>query len=115
MKFATHHSSGYTLLEALLSLSIFLIVIVPLVSAAGRTGTKLEHERQRVVAIGLLEQECARIRLAPDNALPEKRIQASGRQWLIRTERRGEGLRRYVVSVWLDRKMMADGVMYVRE
>ena len=105
-------NKGYTLLEVVISMSLFVMIIVPLISMLG-SEAGFERERQRIVALSLLEKECALILLSPHQALPEKRIDAAGRSWIVKTTRRGSPLTFFTVSIVLDKNIIAEAGFYV--
>lgn len=80
---------GYTLLEALIALSLLLFLIVPLI---GRMldSIKINKGTNAVIASCLLEQEAAVIRSFPQEAVSTKRRQINGREWEIRAKLTGE-------------------------
>jgi len=79
---------GYTLLEALVALGIFLVVIVPLISNFGGM-LKPQLARDRFISTCLLEQESALVISCPGQVPSEKRRQVDGQEWVVEIERTG--------------------------
>jgi type II secretory pathway pseudopilin PulG len=104
--------SGYTLLEALVALGIFLMVFVPLIGRFGAAGN-VSLARDKVIAMCLAEQEAALVKAFPDQAEPAKRRQAGGQEWLVRTEVSPGPLRQCVVTVSRGQRKCGEVRFYV--
>ena len=90
-------AGGYTLLEALVALGIFLAVAVPLCAVAFRN-SEIAHARNRFTATCLLEQECAALRADPAAWMPSRQCTVDSTRWTILCEAAGEQLRLFRIS-----------------
>jgi len=92
-----HGKDGFTLIEALTALGIFLMIVVPLFAMAFRN-TQTGHARDLFVSACLLEQESALVQAAPEAWVPSKLRTVNGIRWTILCTTSGDELREYRIS-----------------
>lgn len=85
--------SGYTVIEVLVALALFLMVIVPLMGYMSNAA-RVNKGREKLVAACLLEQEATRLRLYPDDIFHSKQRHIQGKRWEIRATFSGGALKR---------------------
>lgn len=105
---------AYTLLESLIALSIFMVVVVPLL-ARMTMGAGMSRAQDSVVASGLIEQTAVSIELYPDEVKPVENRRVGTREYEIRTLVSGSALRKYRIQVSRKGKQVAEAIMYQRE
>lgn len=91
---------GYTLLEALVALALFVVVVIPVVTLfvrAGRDNRVLE----RIVASSILEQETVLFKASPAQWPMSKQRTVEGKQWTLKSQIRGGPLYEAQLSLWL--------------
>jgi hypothetical protein len=86
-------SFGYTLLETLIGLTIFITVAVPFTSFIFKDMLFAKYQ-DRVTAFCLIDQEIRAAQTFPKGIASLKRRTACGRNWEIRCETFGSGLMR---------------------
>jgi hypothetical protein len=107
-------SHGYTLLEALIALSIFMVVIVPLLGRLA-TGAGMSRARDALAASCLIEQTAVGIELYPDEVKPVERRRVGPRVYEIRTDASGSGLQTYRIRVSCRGKRIGEAIVYRHE
>lgn len=106
------NNSGYTLIEVIISLSIFIAISVPMLCAViNNTGSL--RSREALEATWMLDQEAASIRFSPDEAMPVKHRIIEGREWTVRIETEGKPLVRYSLTASRKDKVRGRMVMFV--
>ena len=84
-------STGYTLLEMLIALSIFLTVLVPFTSFLFKDLLFAKYQ-DKVTALCLLDQEIRTVQAFPKSISPIKRRTVANKDWEIRSETSGARL-----------------------
>jgi hypothetical protein len=94
-------SGGYTLIEVVISLAIFISISVPMLCAVIKnTGA-------------LRSQEAATIRFSPDESMPVKHRIIEGRDWTVRIETEGKPLVKYSLTASRKDKVRGRMVLFV--
>jgi len=101
---------GYTLLESLIAISIFLILMVPL-TARLHEADKTARVRHKTTAMCILEQEAALIRHG-ESPFPVKKRTVAGREWVVETSAEGNPLRTYRMHAFLDGREISEVVFH---
>lgn len=107
------NSSGFTLVELLVSLSILVAVLVPVLISFNRNRGISESENE-IIATCILEQEAAMIRKFPNEVLSVKRRMVAGREWLISIENSGDDIIKYRIKISDPAKYHDELVFYGR-
>jgi hypothetical protein len=108
------HCGGYTLLETLIAFTVLMVGVVPLLQVTFPSKQTISAQ-YRVMAGCLCEQEAARIRAFPQEQTPIKRRKIAGKEWLIRTEVAGSGLKSYTVSATVNGRTWGSLFFYANE
>ena len=87
----THSQTGYTLVEVLISLFIFIAIAVPMIAGV-ITNTGSLRSEEALVASWILEQEATAARLFPEKIVPIRYRTVGGKEWIIQTEQSGSPL-----------------------
>jgi type II secretory pathway pseudopilin PulG len=109
-----NNCSGYTLLEALIGLSIVVVVIVPLLSRLSGH-VQLNHGEKLVTAACILEQESEIAICNPKEILPVKRRVINKKEWTIKTEKEGNGLVIFKMKISDKEKEISNMIFYGTE
>jgi hypothetical protein len=104
---------GYTLLETVISLTILMIVVVPLLSRLYQN-TSLADARYELVGIRLIEQEAALVCAMPNEFSPLKKRYVDKQEWTIRADVAANGPLRYTLAAELHGTVRARAVFYGR-
>jgi hypothetical protein len=88
------HNHGYTLMEVLISLSMFIAIAVPMLAAVA-TNTGTLRSQEALMASWILEQEAAGVRLFPEDVAPIKYRVVDGKSWTITIDAQGSPLRKF--------------------
>ncbi|MBD3390626.1 MAG: prepilin-type N-terminal cleavage/methylation domain-containing protein [Chitinivibrionales bacterium] len=91
--------AGYTLLEVLVALTVFLLVLTPLLTRLVITGSS-SRAADRITAACLLEQESALASHSPDAVLPHETRNLYGRLWTVKTATTGGELKEYQMKAY---------------
>ena len=105
-------SGGYTLIEVVISLAIFISISVPMLCAVIKNTGALRSQ-DALEAVWMLEQEAASIRLSPDEAMPVKHRIIEGRDWTVRIESEGKPLVKYSLTASRKDKVRGKLVLFV--
>jgi hypothetical protein len=105
-------SGGYTLIEVVISLAIFIAISVPMLCAVVRNTGALRSQ-EALEAVWMLEQEAASIRFSPGEPMPVKHRIIEGRDWTIRIETEGRPLVKYSLAASRKDKVRGNMVIYV--
>lgn len=92
------NNKGYSLLEVLVAMVLFLAVIVPLMGHMS-SSARINRGKDKMVAACILEQEAAQLRLYPDEIFNTKRRNINGIEWIIKASFQGEQLKKCTLSV----------------
>lgn len=102
---------GYTLLEAVIGLSIFVVIVVPLLSHMFGYNRVRECE-SRITATCLLEQESKLALQSPDSIQIEKKRTINKEEWLITTSHEGNEFVRYDMKAVFRGKIQGEVIFY---
>jgi hypothetical protein len=105
-------SSGYTLIEVVISLAIFISISVPMLCAVIRNTGALRSQ-EALEATWMLDQEAASIRFSSDEAMPVKHRIIEGRDWTVRIETEGKPLVKYLLTASRKDKVRGRMVLFV--
>jgi hypothetical protein len=94
---------GYTLLEAMIGLTLLLTVLIPLMVKMHDIN-RLNRGNNAITASCLLEQEAALIQGFPDECLSSKRRVVLGKKWEIKATFTGNGLVQCLLTASLGKK-----------
>ncbi|MGA2506121.1 MAG: hypothetical protein ABSF80_01415 [Chitinispirillaceae bacterium] len=111
-KIINSDSGGYTLIEVVISLSIFIAIAVPMLCAV-ISNTGALRSQEALEATWMLEQEAESIRLLPDEVMPVKHRIIEGRDWTVRIESEGKSLVKYSLTASRKDKVRGSVVFYV--
>lgn len=104
--------SGYTLIEVVTALAIFMVVAVPMVRYFGESS--LSHgERNLLTALSLFEQESSLIRHDPSTMVQRKKRRVNGREWTVVTIARGDHLQKVTMKILLKNNVIYEMSFYV--
>jgi Tfp pilus assembly protein PilV len=104
---------GYSLLEAMVALTLFVAVMVPLLGKMHSVSIA-DRAKNRFTAVCILEREAACARVAPETIQPLKRIPVSGVEWTVRTEIQGEAPKTCRIVVYRGENKIVQTVLYCR-
>jgi hypothetical protein len=105
-------SGGYTLIEVVISLAIFISISVPMLCAVIKNTGALRSQ-EALEATWTLEQEAATIRFSPDESMPVKHRIIEGRDWTVRIETEGKPLVKYSLTASRKDKVRGRMVLFV--
>lgn len=106
------NQDGFTILETMIALAIFLVCVVPLTTGLIRVG-KVRRSMDMVTASCLLQQQYAIIQSSPRLLLPRSEKIIDENKWVIETSSEGGELKKYTVTVLRGNKEITTGRMYV--
>lgn len=109
-----HTRNGYTLVEVLVSLGIFLAIIVPLMGSMSAS-VKVNRGKDKLIAAGILEQEAAILRMFPGEIFTEKRRKIGQKEWVIKASFGGDRLKICTLQVMVKGKLVDKAIFYVHE
>jgi Tfp pilus assembly protein PilV len=104
--------NGFTLLEAMIGLGLFLAVVIPLLSIID-TANRRQNSRDEFTALCLLEQECALVQNDPKGAKQTRKRVANGKEWTVSVKCRGTGLVTCSMTIATAGKNYASATFYV--
>jgi len=90
--------SGFTLIEAMVALAVFVGIVVPIVSLAFRN-SQTTRAGDLLTAACIIEQESALLRACPQTWVPSKQRTVRGMTWIVTSEATGDVLKQFRVSV----------------
>ncbi|MBD3422070.1 MAG: prepilin-type N-terminal cleavage/methylation domain-containing protein [Chitinivibrionales bacterium] len=105
---------GYTLLETLIALIIFVSIVVPIISYVYQN-KQLAKARHAVTAMCILEQEAERIRFDADNVFHKKSRKITTRTWEVICKTRGSWLIKCSLSARLSGEKFGELVFYTSD
>jgi len=108
------YCKGYTLLETLVAMALFIIVIVPLMEYIS-VSNKINRGEEKIIASCILEQEAAALKMFPDEILVTKFRKVKGEKWLIKTSLKGEKLKMCRIGAYKKDKKIGEVFLYVYE
>jgi len=91
--------NGYTLVEVMVSLLIFMAFALPLIHMIGSITTDFRG-REYVTAASLLDRTYEKIKLCPESLRRVERFQVGGQEWRVEITTRGEEPTQFVVTVY---------------
>jgi prepilin-type N-terminal cleavage/methylation domain-containing protein len=107
----SRHSTGFTLIEVMIAVVVFVGVVVPLL--AHIFGGKNQNRAQDLItATCFLEQEAKKAQVLPDNPAPEITRTINGVEWKIKWVVTGEKIQTCVAKVFKSGKFVTDACMY---
>ncbi len=101
------NNSGFTLVETLMAVVVFLGVVVPLMASvfAGRNQNRAQD---LFTATCILEQETKKVQVLPDNPAPEIARTINGVEWKIKWDVTGDKIQTCVARVFKAGSFVAD-------
>lgn len=103
---------GFTLLETVLALSIFIAIVVPLMQQMTSAG-RMNKGNQKMVAACIIEQEAEILRLYPDQIFTSKKREVKGVTWTVKASIQGEKLKECQLEVFRGRKKIDKAKFYI--
>lgn len=103
--------SGFTLLEVIIGIVLFVSVALPL-TAWFYSSNGTIHSQESLIAVWLLEQECAHIKMFPEEVVPTKVRVVNGKEWKVVISKEGDQLVQYKLSASTNGKKMGEVVVY---
>ena len=103
---------GYTLVEVLVAMGLFLVVIVPLIGHMS-VAIKINKGKNKMVAASIIEQESSVLRMFPDETFNVKRRKIGGREWVIKTSFKGGKLKTCRISAHYKGKEIGKAIFYL--
>ena len=104
-------SSGFTLVEALVAVVVFVAVVVPLLAYV--FGGRHQNKAQDLfTATCFLEQEAKKAQVLPDNPAPEITRTINGVDWKMKWEVTGDKVQACVAKVYKNGKFITDAGFY---
>lgn len=106
-------NSGYTLIEALIAITVFVGIVVPLMVHVFNSKGQARSQ-DLLLAQCLLEQEIGKARIMPDNPSPEITRAVFNSQWTIRFEVNGDPGKLQVVraTAFKNSKLVSEAEFY---
>lgn len=111
-KSALRNQAGYTLLEVLIALIIFMAAVVPLIGRLWTVNMSIDAQN-KYTAQCLLEQEIACSQTFPADIIPLKRRMVNAKEWEITSALTGSTLQSCAIAVSVNKKTYASAVIYV--
>ncbi len=105
-------NKGYTLLETMVALALFLAVIVPLTERMVLS-IRVNRGKDKIIATSLVEQEAARLKAFPDQIFSSKQRVVKGRKWTIKASFTGKSLKQCQLEVYKGRRFINRTIFYV--
>ena len=105
---------GYTLVEMLVSLGLFLAIIVPLMGYMS-VPVKINRGKDKMIAAGILEQEAAILRMFPGELFTEKRRKIGPKEWVVKASFAGDRLKTCTLQVYCKGKLVDKAILYIHE
>jgi type II secretory pathway pseudopilin PulG len=102
---------GYTLLEVLISLFLFIAIAVPMLTGVV-TNTGALRSQEALTAAYILEQEAAFARLFPDDVPLVKHRVVDGKSWTVTIDAQGSPLRKFELVAMHNGKKCGMVVVY---
>ena len=106
------NNRGYSLLEAVVALALFMLLIVPLIGRFSNV-SRINKGRNLLTATCLLEQEAELIRFNPYDVSPSKRRKLSDQEWIVKTSVKGQELKEFLIEARLNDKKVSELFFYV--
>jgi len=94
-----NNNSGYTLLESMVALVLFLMVVVPLIARMSN-GVSLNRGEDIIIAASLLEQESMRLKTFPDDQFLTKTRIVNNQEWKIKAVVTGSALKTITLTAF---------------
>jgi type II secretory pathway pseudopilin PulG len=110
-KINTQSQTGYTLVEVLISLFIFIAIAIPMLTGVFTNTGSLRSE-EALVAAWILEQEAATVRLFPEEIVQVRRRIIDGKEWIVLAEQTGAPLVRVDLTALHQRKKCGRVIVY---
>jgi hypothetical protein len=106
-------NTGYTLIEALISITVFVGIVVPLMAHVYNSKGQA-RSNDLVVAESVLEQEIAKAQILSDNPSPEITRTIINAEWMVKFEVNGESGKLQVCKAiaFKNRKPVAEAGFY---
>ncbi len=108
----TSDCKGFTLLETVVSLSIFLAVVVPLMQHMTSAG-RMNKGKQKMIAACIIEQEAATLRSYPDQMFTTKQRKVKGITWTVKASIQGDKLKKCHLEVYRRKKRIDKAIFYI--
>jgi Tfp pilus assembly protein PilV len=103
--------SGFTLLEVVIGIVLFVAVALPL-TAWFYSNNGTIHSQESLIAVWLLEQESAHIKMFPEEVGSVRVRVVDGKEWKIMINKEGNQLVQYTLSAATNGKKMGEVVVY---
>jgi len=110
MKERRESNEGFTLVEALIAMVVFVAVVVPLLASVFG-GRNQNRAQDLFTATCFLEQEAKKAQVLPENPAPEITRTINGVQWKINWEVAGDKLQTCVARIYKGGKFVTDAGM----
>lgn len=104
-------AAGFTLIEVIVGLMLFVVVALPLIAGLYRSTGSLQSQ-ESLIATWLLEQESASVRLFPEAGLSTRRRVIDGKLWMVQIRPEGSPLVRYTLTALKNGKEKGKVVVY---
>jgi len=108
------NNKGYSLIEMLVAMVLFLACIVPLMSHMS-SSARINRGKDKMVAACILEQEAALLKLHPDEVFNTERRTINGIEWIIKANFQGNELKKCTLSASAKGKMIDKVIFYLYE
>jgi type II secretory pathway pseudopilin PulG len=111
LKIRNSSASGFTLIEVMIGVSLFIAVVVPLMAGL-YLNTGIERSEDALVGAWLLEQEAASVRLFSDEGLSGRHRIVNGNDWTVEVQAEGTPLVKYTLTALKHGKKKEEVVVY---
>ncbi len=103
---------GYTVIEALIALSIFVAVVVPLMQRM-YISAKINRGKDKMVASCIIEQETALLYTFPDRIFTSKSRTINRKKWTVKAYIKGDKLKKVELKVYKKKKFVEKAKFYI--
>lgn len=108
------NNRGYTLLESMVALVLFLLVVVPLMARMS-IATKMNRGVDVIIASSILEQESMHLRLFPEDFYMTRSRSVNGQEWKIKGTMTGNAFKTITLSASKNNRVIERCTLYLHD